>query len=100
MKFDVNEIMVVDLNGDVQPVELGKALGNTIYSFGRSLDWLDVSKAIHRGQAVELSCDDLAALKQLIAQPYVTLLLMVKDAIINYIDKLLTNKENGTTNDC
>lgn len=92
MQFDVNKIKVVDLNGNIQPVEVGKALGNTIYSFSREIEWIEPAKAIHANQPVELTEEQLKGIRVLLAQPYVLLLTMVKDAILNYINDLLTNK--------
>lgn len=93
MKFDVNKIQVIDLNGDIQPVEVGKALGNAIYSYARTIEWDAHAKAIHKSKAVELSEIELREIMQLIAQRYVPLLLMVKMAIITYIQELLTTKD-------
>ena len=92
MKFDVNQIKVVDLNGDTQPVDVPKALGNVIYSFSRSIEWIEPSKAIYAGEVVELSEEQIRGIQVLMSQPYVSLLTMVKEAILIYINEILKNK--------
>lgn len=94
MQFNVNDIKVKDLNGHVFPdIPLAQAVGNAIYSFSRTIEWIEPSKAIHAGEVVELNEDQLAYVRALMQAPEINMLAMVKDAVIGYINELLTNQK-------
>ena len=93
MKFDVNKIIVKDLNGNVfTDIPLAQALGNAIYSFSRAIEWIEPSKAIHAGEPVELTEDELIYIRALIGIKEIQMLAMIKDAIREYINELLITK--------
>lgn len=86
MKFNIKDVQLKDLDGNEIVSDLGKALGNLIYKFSSTIEWLDLARAIHSGAPAEVTEHDLAELKQFIKGSQLTLL--VKDPLIRYIDSL------------
>ena len=89
IKFDINKVVVKDLDGSVLIVNTGKALGNSIYKITNTLDWLDIAKTIHSGNVIELGVNELTGLKSLISSNNCELLICVKVGILDYINELI-----------
>lgn len=90
MTFDINKVIVVDLDGNPMGVTtLGKEVGNLIYRKTSTIEWLEVSKNIHRSLPVELTNLELTELLQIITDPSCTFILAAKDALTQYITELI-----------
>jgi len=89
MKFDINKVVVKDLNNQKMKVEdLHKGLGNFIYNKTATLDWVGKATAIHSGEEVELTDKERETLISLIESPICDFVIAVKVALIDHLKKL------------
>lgn len=91
-KFNPTEIKVIGLDGLESPMELGKPIGNFIYSSVSDLGWLDPARIIYENKTVELTEDQLRFLLDLVSSERCQFILAVKYAITQYINNLLNSK--------
>lgn len=89
MKFNIKQVIVKDLSGNVQQLAQGldKSLGDFIYISTASLDWLEKAKAIHSGSPVELSALEAEFLISLIQSPGCKFINAIKQAIITSLQQ-------------
>lgn len=90
--FNIKDVVYKDLDGTVIPVDLSKPLGNLIYASAASIEWLQASQAIHKGDPAELTVDEAKYLQELINSNGCRLSLICKVGISEYIDKILKTK--------
>ena len=81
-----------DLNENILQTNLAQYLGNFIYTSLNTLEWLDISQAIHKGEIVAVSQDQLGILHQLYMSDKCSLLIVCKVALETYQNQL-TSKE-------
>jgi hypothetical protein len=89
MTFDINEVIVVDLDGEPLGITtLGKEVGNLIYRNLSTIEWLEIAQMVHKNLAVNLTDLQRAELTEIINSPSCRFILAVKDALVNYINSL------------
>lgn len=93
-KFNVKEIKVRGLSGEIrEDVNVGESLGNLLYEKTSTLDWLQHSKDIYNHLEIELSEQKLTQLVSIIVHPQANLSLMIKDAILKYLELITTEPQ-------
>lgn len=86
-EFNINEVVITDLDGNVLKVEaLGKEVGNLIYRNLATIDWLEKAKLIHQGLPVELSDLERLELSEQIKSGSCRLVLALKEGLLKYIN--------------
>lgn len=91
IQFDINKVIVKDLDGNIIPVHIAKTLGNHLYVTTATLDWLSTAQSIHKEATVDLGENELLYLKGSINSDTCRIIIMCKVALTNYIDELLTS---------
>ena len=91
--FDVNRVVVKDMDGGIIPLPIAKYLGNFIYVSTNTLEWLSISQAIHQSKPIEISETGLTTLNSLVKSDQCPLTNPCKDAIENYIKSLITKSK-------
>lgn len=87
--FNVKDVIIEDLDGNIYPLDLGKTVGNLVYVNTSNLDWDIIARAIHKSEPVELLDEQLIALQSIIISDKSNLILMAKIALNKYIEKLI-----------
>jgi hypothetical protein len=86
--FDINQVKVIDLDGQLIPVNVAKTVGNVIYMKATTLEWDSIARAIYAGKEVEVSAHELAVMERLLLAPETPIYLMVKKPLKNYFKTL------------
>lgn len=94
-QFDINKVIVQDLDGIVLQTNLAQHLGNFIYTSLNTLEWLDISQAIHKGEIVAVSQDQLVILRQLYISDRCNLTIMCKVALEAYQNQLTSQEKSN-----
>ncbi|MBO5700381.1 MAG: hypothetical protein J6R57_03055 [Bacteroidales bacterium] len=81
-KVDFRKIQVENINGDMETVDVSKALGNALYPHGKTLEVVELARNIWKNGEVELTDGDVKTLQEYVPQmcSYI-----VSTAIINAI---------------
>jgi len=69
MKLDLSTFKVTDLDGKSYDIpDMGKQLGNELYKSCSTIEQEDLARAIHKGEAFDISEQDLDLLIQFLEQ--------------------------------
>ena len=91
LTFDINKVKVIDLDGQMLNVQVGKTVGNVIYCKATTLEWDEIARAIYAGKKVEVTTAELEALERLLLAPETPIYLMVKKPLKDYFNTLKSN---------
>lgn len=83
MKADFRKIEIENINGDVEIVDIAKTFGNALYSQGKTLEVVELARAIWKDGEVELDKEQVAIIKEHAPQIFPSYVLHT--AIINAI---------------
>ena len=67
IKVDFRQIPVKDIEGNIQPVDMSKALGNQLYMQGKDIVECELGRDIWRKGEVELNDQQAAIVKAAVA---------------------------------
>ena len=96
IEFNINDVQVKDLDGDVLPVNLPKVLGNMIYTSVPDVGWVSHAMNIHAEKPTEFTNEQAQELINIIDSPRCMLIIAAKIALKEYINNLLKQTRNGT----
>lgn len=82
-KVDFRKIEIEGINGEKEAVDLGKIIGDALYSQGKTLEVVELARSIWKDGEVELKDEDVKILEEQIPQLFPTYI--VKTAILNAI---------------
>jgi hypothetical protein len=81
MKVDFRKIEIESINGEKEAVDLSKVLGNALYSNGKTLEVVELARAIWRDGEVEIKAEEKKILEDQIPQLFPTY--VVSSALLN-----------------
>lgn len=82
-KVDFRTIELENIVGEKEVTDFSKILGNGLYSQGKTLEVIELARAIWRDGEVELKSEDIKILEEQIPQLFPTY--VVKTALLNAI---------------
>lgn len=88
---DLSVVEIKDLGGNitVDPKEVGRALGESVYAGFVGLGWFNVAQAFFKGTSVDMSEVDIAELLAFIESKRCGIVIMVKIPLIAYFENLI-----------
>lgn len=66
IKLNLSEIVIKDLNDVEYPIPVHKNVGNLLYVTGSTIEEKDFGRAVHRGETVEVTKDEIVKIYTLI----------------------------------
>lgn len=81
-KVDFRKIQVENINGEMETVDISKALGNALYPQGKTLEVVELARNIWKNGEVELTDEDVKTLEEYVPQMFNYI---ASSAIINAI---------------
>lgn len=86
---DLNDVKVLDLSGNVIPINLCRGVGNLIFQKTSTIEWDEIARGLHAGKPVEIEKADLEDILKVIVAPGCSFTIAVKVALRTYITDLL-----------
>ena len=83
MKVDFKKVEIEAINGEREVVDLSKVLGNALYSNGKTLEVVELARAIWKDGEIEVKAEDRKILEEQIPQLFPTYI--VQSALLNMI---------------
>ena len=93
MKIQLKDIEGLDLDGRKIQGETCKAVGNIVYTNATTLEFDELSRAIYKGKAVEVTAQQLEVLEHLLLGDQTPLILPFKKALKDYFNTIKSNKD-------
>lgn len=96
MQFNIKDLKPKDLNGQLLPYQLdnvANTIGNVIWGKATTIEWDDIARKIHAGEALELNPTQLEQIEQVLLSDDTPLVLPIKNALKEYF-KTLKNQKN------
>lgn len=86
MKFNFSTIQLLDIEGKPIPdSKVYKTIANIIWKFAKTLDLIEIARAINKGEEVELSESDVIEVQRLVRNPQSGIYAYAQKAILDYI---------------
>ena len=83
MKIDFRKIQVKNIEGTVEPFDISKVLGNTIYQKTADLDELELAQNIYKNGEVELSAEQAERIKEYVKTNFIAVVQIAVNEILS-----------------
>lgn len=94
MNLNLSTFKVVDLDGKSYDIpDMGKQLGNELYKNCSTIEQEDLARSIHKGEAFEISEEDLDLLIQFLDQKSL-FVRWIQSQLVEYLKSLKKEPEN------
>lgn len=90
MKIDFKNIVVTDIDGSQESVDISKELGKILYRSAISMNALDLAKSIYNDGEVEVDKTSAEAIKQIVSSGF---LAMIQTAIIPKLEEIIDSEK-------
>lgn len=90
MKIDFKKIIVTDIDGTQETIDISKEIGQLLYRTAIRQEGLDIAKTLYNEGELEVDAFTAKALKQLISTNF---LAIIQNAIIPTLEDIISSEE-------
>lgn len=91
MKIDFKNVIVKDIEGAEETIDMSKELGKILYKSAISKEGLDLARDIYDNGEVELDVETAKAVKQIVINSF---LAVIQEALVPELDSIIDQEEN------
>lgn len=91
MKIDFKNIVIRDIEGNEENIDMSKELGKILYKFAISKEGLELAKDIYDNGEVELDKDAATSIKGVVSNGF---LAIVQESVIPMLDEIINSENN------
>jgi len=95
MKVDLSKVELKDIDGNViKDAKFYKTIADLLYGKARSLDLVEIARAINKGEEVEMAASHIKEMRQLVENPESKIFTFARKAFSDYMDTLTEKKKD------